>query len=291
MWPRLLVGLCTGKAERVRATEKSAATGRRPHPTEVDVVTGDQPLPRTHALSGTAGGTLRQPPPYQPPSYAGRLAQALRRSAVAEASGVLLRLHAPRPREALAAVDAPEESVHKVLGAAQEAITPPTAGEPAGLDEARRAVAELIRRRGWRVDPGHVSAEALAVALATFRGIGHGAFEEVLDDYAAAVRGLSAPARGIGGPPGGSGPRSGPGPGPGPGPEPGPPPGPGRFRQPPPKPPPRPPPSPAPPPPAGSSRAWTPASRPRHGRCASNRRWRGPRGGRRGRCGAVGAAP
>ncbi|KIZ17674.1 MerR family transcriptional regulator [Streptomyces natalensis] len=95
-------------------------------------------------------------------------------------------------REVLAAVDAPEEPVHKVLGAAQEAITPPTVGEPDGLDEARRAVAEFIRRRGWRVDPGHVSAEALAVALATFRGIGHGAFEEVLDDYAVACERIAA---------------------------------------------------------------------------------------------------
>ncbi|MEU9115018.1 MerR family transcriptional regulator [Streptomyces sp. NPDC048483] len=95
-------------------------------------------------------------------------------------------------REVLAAVDSPEESVHKVLGAAQEAISPPSAGEPAGLDEARRTVAEFVRRRGWQVDPGHVSAEALAVALATFREIGHGTFEEVLDDYAAACERIAA---------------------------------------------------------------------------------------------------
>ncbi|MFJ9417566.1 MerR family transcriptional regulator [Streptomyces sp. NPDC101227] len=95
-------------------------------------------------------------------------------------------------REVLAAVDSPEESVHKVLGAAQEAITPPSTGEPEGLAEARRTVAEFVRRRGWRVDPDHVSAEAMAVALATFRGIGHGSFEEVLDDYAEACERIAA---------------------------------------------------------------------------------------------------
>ncbi|MFG2136795.1 MerR family transcriptional regulator [Streptomyces sp. NPDC048650] len=95
-------------------------------------------------------------------------------------------------REVLAAVDSPEESVHKVLGAAQEAITAPAAGEPPELPEARQAVAGLVRRRGWRVEPDHVSAEALAVALATFRGIGHGAFEEVLEDYAEACERIAA---------------------------------------------------------------------------------------------------
>ncbi|WP_399093445.1 MerR family transcriptional regulator [Streptomyces sp. BBFR2] len=88
-------------------------------------------------------------------------------------------------REVLAAVDSPEP-VHKVLGAAQHAVTPPVGGEPGGLEEARNAVAELVRRRGWRVDLANPSVEAMAVTLATFRDIGHGAFEEVLDDYAEA---------------------------------------------------------------------------------------------------------
>ncbi|MFH8571158.1 MerR family transcriptional regulator [Streptomyces sp. NPDC017993] len=95
-------------------------------------------------------------------------------------------------REVLAAVDSPEEPVHKVLGAAQHAITPPSAGEPDGLAEARHTVTELVRRRGWRVGPDHPSIETIAVALATFRGIGHGAFEEVLDDYADACEQVAA---------------------------------------------------------------------------------------------------
>lgn len=95
-------------------------------------------------------------------------------------------------REVLTAVDVPDRSVHKVLGAAQEAITPAAAGEPEGLEETRRAVAELVRRRGWQVEPDHPSAEAMAVALATFRRIGQGAFEEVLDDYAEACERIAA---------------------------------------------------------------------------------------------------
>ncbi|MEV0369749.1 MerR family transcriptional regulator [Streptomyces sp. NPDC050636] len=95
-------------------------------------------------------------------------------------------------REVLAAVDSSDESVHKVLGAAQFAITPPSTGEPEGLEEARRAVAELVRRRGWHAEPDHPSAEAMAVALATFRRVGHGAFEEVLDDYAEACERIAA---------------------------------------------------------------------------------------------------
>ncbi|REK87490.1 MerR family transcriptional regulator [Streptomyces inhibens] len=95
-------------------------------------------------------------------------------------------------REVLAAVDSPEESVHKVLGAAQHAITPQVVAEPEGMPEVRRKVAEMIRRRGWQVEPDHPSAEALAVALATFRGIGHGEFEEIVDDYAEACERVAA---------------------------------------------------------------------------------------------------
>ncbi|MFF7412670.1 MerR family transcriptional regulator [Streptomyces lydicus] len=89
-------------------------------------------------------------------------------------------------REVLTAVDSPQEPVHKVLGAAQLAITPPPAVTPDGMEVARGKVAEIIRRRGWRVGDDNPAVEALAVALATFEGIGHGDFEEVVDDYAAA---------------------------------------------------------------------------------------------------------
>lgn len=95
-------------------------------------------------------------------------------------------------REVLAAVDSPEESVHEVLGAAQHAITPRLTTTPEGMEQARRTVAELIRRRGWRVGLDHPAFEKAAVALATFRGVGHGEFEEVLDDYAEACERVAA---------------------------------------------------------------------------------------------------
>ncbi len=95
-------------------------------------------------------------------------------------------------REVLAAVDSPGEPVHEVLGAAQHAITPRPAATPEGMERARQSVAELIRHRGWRVGPDHPAFEALAVALATFRGVGRGEFEEILDDYAAACERVAA---------------------------------------------------------------------------------------------------
>lgn len=76
--------------------------------------------------------------------------------------------------------------MHKVLGAAHDAITPVPAARPEGLPDARRAVAGLIARRGWQVGADHPAAEAMAVALAAFRDVGQGAFEEVFDDYAEA---------------------------------------------------------------------------------------------------------
>ncbi|WP_411124987.1 MerR family transcriptional regulator [Streptomyces sp. x-19] len=89
-------------------------------------------------------------------------------------------------REVLTAVDAPGGSVHKVLGSAHDAITPVPIGRPEALPEARRTVAELIRRRGWRAGADHPAAEAMAVALAAFQDLGQGAFVEVLDEYAEA---------------------------------------------------------------------------------------------------------
>ncbi|MFE6737797.1 MerR family transcriptional regulator [Streptomyces tubercidicus] len=95
-------------------------------------------------------------------------------------------------RDVLDAVDSPEEAVHDVLGVAQGAITPRTAAAPEGMERARQTVAELVRRRGWRVEPDHPSYEKLAVALATLRGIAHGEFEEVMDDYAEACERVAA---------------------------------------------------------------------------------------------------
>ncbi|MEV6398808.1 MerR family transcriptional regulator [Streptomyces sp. NPDC051907] len=91
--------------------------------------------------------------------------------------------------EVLAAVDDPGKSVHNVLGEATERITPTYGGgEPdEEAEAARRAVADLIERRGWRVGADYASAQALTAALAALGRAGHGAFAEVLDDYADAA--------------------------------------------------------------------------------------------------------
>ncbi|WP_336321629.1 MerR family transcriptional regulator [Streptomyces lavendofoliae] len=91
-------------------------------------------------------------------------------------------------REVLAAVDDTGRPVHKVLGEAADRLTSRPVGEPdAALDTARSAVAGLLARHGWRVDVKSPQAEALAGALAALQRVGHGAFLEMLDDYADAA--------------------------------------------------------------------------------------------------------
>ncbi|MCX2182479.1 MerR family transcriptional regulator [Streptomyces sp. SKN60] len=94
-------------------------------------------------------------------------------------------------REVIEAVDDPGQPVHKMLGSVADQVVPQykDGGEPGErLTAARRTVAGLIERRGWRSYPESAAAEALAVALAALEDAGHGAFAaEVLDDYAAAA--------------------------------------------------------------------------------------------------------
>ncbi|NWF28502.1 MerR family transcriptional regulator [Streptomyces sp. PKU-EA00015] len=92
-------------------------------------------------------------------------------------------------REVVAAVDDPDRSVHKVLGEAAHRITPRFAhgGDDASLARARDEVGRLIARRGWQVDVGDPAATALSETLAALDRVGHGAFAEVLDDYADAA--------------------------------------------------------------------------------------------------------
>ncbi|MHC3389746.1 MerR family transcriptional regulator [Streptomyces lavendulocolor] len=91
-------------------------------------------------------------------------------------------------REVLDAVDDTERPVHKVLGEAADRLAARHVGEPdAALDAARAAVADLVERRGWRVNVKSPQAEALAGALAALERVGHGTFVELLDDYADAA--------------------------------------------------------------------------------------------------------
>ncbi|MFD9033412.1 MerR family transcriptional regulator [Streptomyces sp. NPDC059567] len=91
-------------------------------------------------------------------------------------------------REVIAAVEDPDRSVHKLLGAAADRVVPRYTEEPGeGVVDARKAVAELIARRGWRVHEGNPAADALAVALTALETVGHADFVEVLDAYADAA--------------------------------------------------------------------------------------------------------
>ncbi|MET8685932.1 MerR family transcriptional regulator [Streptomyces sp. NPDC004732] len=90
--------------------------------------------------------------------------------------------------EVLGAVDDPAQPLHKVLGAAASRL-----GAEGGADDdaeaavAHAAVEELLARRGWRASPANTAAEDLARALAAMGRVGHGAFTELLDEYADAA--------------------------------------------------------------------------------------------------------
>ncbi|MFB7370909.1 MerR family transcriptional regulator [Streptomyces sp. NPDC056222] len=91
-------------------------------------------------------------------------------------------------RDVIAAVEDPDRSVHKLLGAAADRVVPRYTEEPGeGVVDARKTVEELIARRGWRVHAGNPAADALAVALAALDAVGHADFAEVLEAYAEAA--------------------------------------------------------------------------------------------------------
>nr|WP_149828547.1 MerR family transcriptional regulator [Streptomyces tailanensis] len=90
--------------------------------------------------------------------------------------------------DVLAAVDDPTRPLHKVLGTATDHL----AGADTERDDtesaaARATVTDLIARRGWRTDECSPAVADLAKALAAMARLGHGAFAEVLDDYAEAA--------------------------------------------------------------------------------------------------------
>ncbi|MEU0204404.1 MULTISPECIES: MerR family transcriptional regulator [unclassified Streptomyces] len=88
----------------------------------------------------------------------------------------------------LAAVDDPARPLHKVLGAAADRLgAAHDEHDDAESVAARAAVADLVSRRGWRTHASNPAAADLAKALAALARLGHGAFAEVLDDYADAA--------------------------------------------------------------------------------------------------------
>lgn len=90
--------------------------------------------------------------------------------------------------EVLGAIDDPGRPLHKVLGAAADRLgghgVPDDDAEAAA---ARDAVQELIARRGWFAHESNPAGEDLSRALAAMGRVGHGAFTELLDDYADAA--------------------------------------------------------------------------------------------------------
>ncbi|MFH8488766.1 MerR family transcriptional regulator [Streptomyces longisporoflavus] len=90
--------------------------------------------------------------------------------------------------EVLGAVDDPARPLHKVLGAAADRLGPAgDADDDAEAVAASAAVDELIARRGWRTHESNRAAADLSRALAAMGRLGHGAFTELLDEYADAA--------------------------------------------------------------------------------------------------------
>lgn len=88
----------------------------------------------------------------------------------------------------LAALDDPERPLHKVLGAAADRLSSEGIEHDDDASVAARAVvADLISRRGWRTHESNPAATDLCKALAAMGRLGHGAFVEVLDEYADAA--------------------------------------------------------------------------------------------------------
>ena len=92
--------------------------------------------------------------------------------------------------EVLGAVDDPERPLHKVLGEAADRLG--TQGVAAADDDAEAEAAgavveQFIARRGWRTHESNSAAEDLSRALAAMDRVGHGAFVELLDEYADAA--------------------------------------------------------------------------------------------------------
>lgn len=106
-------------------------------------------------------------------------------------------------REVIAAIDDPEQPVHKMLGEAAARLVPRYERASDGRAEdggaadggaaegsaavARARVEGIIAARGWRAYQGNPAGEALVAALQALEEVGHGRFAEVLDVYAEAA--------------------------------------------------------------------------------------------------------
>jgi DNA-binding transcriptional MerR regulator len=116
----------------------------------------------------------------------------LRRLKLIRAMTEVGKLSVAATREVLGAVDEPSTGLHKVLGVAQEAITPPAAAaEDEAWSRAEHLVDELLARRGWKVTPEQAARLVLIQLVVTIRDLGQDDLLDLLEEYAAAAEQLS----------------------------------------------------------------------------------------------------
>ncbi|HET8660162.1 MAG TPA: MerR family transcriptional regulator [Micromonosporaceae bacterium] len=97
-------------------------------------------------------------------------------------------------REVLAAVDDDDLPLHELLGVAHKAVTRPAApdSDDAAWQAARAEVEELVRRRGWRVEPGSPSLDRATDAVRAMRALGQEDLLGCLSTYADAAEQVAA---------------------------------------------------------------------------------------------------
>jgi DNA-binding transcriptional MerR regulator len=103
-------------------------------------------------------------------------------------------LSVAQARGVLEAVDSPDLPPHSLLGAAHHAVTR-TPGRDTGdatWRAARAEVEELVRRRGWRVDPDSPGIDQAADAVRAMRALGQDDLLDSMDTYASAVEIVAA---------------------------------------------------------------------------------------------------
>lgn len=96
-------------------------------------------------------------------------------------------------RDVLAAADAPDETVRRMLYTAQESISgQPDLPHDDAWAEAERNVAELVERRGWQVRRDSRAWQTVVAVLVSARQLEHGVWTHKLDVYADACERIAA---------------------------------------------------------------------------------------------------
>lgn len=113
----------------------------------------------------------------------------VRRLALIRALGDIGGLSLSAVADVLTAMDAPDKSMHQVLGAVQRGITsPPKVGvDPEHREQAAKLVDELIAQRGWRIDRAGAVYRQVVDVLASLNAFGLMAGGERLAVYADAA--------------------------------------------------------------------------------------------------------